>query len=135
MQVLPLLGKTAGFIVLLAVIVNSIIMCEVLGRKGASERLRLLHRLIGRVTMIGFVLFFIGMVPRLALAPQLPVIYALHAVVGLALIPLVAAKFLVAGRYRHYWNGLPALGFAITAATVIVIMFSSGVELMQALAK
>jgi|GEM_PF-2815670 len=110
-----------GMALLLLGAVNTILIFEVLGRRGASDKLRLLHRWLGRIFAVSFLAFFVYMVPRVAHFANFPTHTVFHGVFGLALFPVVLGKVLIVKRYKNYMNSLPVLGFGILLLTFLVI--------------
>ena len=57
----------AGAIILAALgIVNTVVIAEILGRRGGPEIFKLAHRWLGRIFMVLFSAFFVYMIPRVA---------------------------------------------------------------------
>jgi hypothetical protein len=126
MALLDRLSPYLGVILMLIGIVNPILMYELLGRRAKSPSFRRVHRWLGWVFVAGFFGLFAYMLPRIAGLEKFPVFALLHAVVGLALVPFVMAKVLVARRYTAYASSMPWLGFLILVGTLIVIMLTAG---------
>jgi hypothetical protein len=116
-------------------VVNAILMFEVLGGPKGAKSLREVHRWLGWIFVVVFVLFFIFMLPRAAHFGSFPVFAVLHAFVGMTLLPIVVAKPLVARRYKTYMGSMPELGFIILVGTFVLIMLSGGHMLIEALVK
>ena len=129
------LSVTLGIVLFLIGTANTVIMFEVLGRKGTPGSFRSLHRRLGNVFALGVIGFFIYMFPRAAHFGSFNPIQTVHAVLGTALVPLIVAKFLVARRYKAYWGAFPELGFIMSVVTFIVILLSSGHEIAEKLFK
>ncbi len=126
METVRMLGAIVGIVLLALGIVNTVLMCEVLGRKGAPNSYRLIHRWLGRIFVVAALGTFIYMFPRAAHLGQFPPHAVFHAFAGLALVPLVIAKYLVAARYRSFSVTMLGLGFAILTCLFIAIMLASG---------
>jgi hypothetical protein len=130
-----LVSLTLSIILLGVGMVATILMFEVLGRHGANPSFRLIHRWLGRSFVFIFLIFLIYMLPRAAYFASLPIYEMLHALLGLALFPLVVAKVLVVRRYKSFMGSLPTLGFVILLDTFLIIMLSSGYFLIRSMFK
>jgi hypothetical protein len=125
------LSVGAGFVLVTAAAVNTVLMCETLGRRGAPGSFRVIHRWLGWVIVAGFVGFLIYMLPR---AANFTAIYPhdiIHASLGFALLPAMVGKVLVVRRYKSYMGGLPTLGFAMFVALFVLIMLTAGYDLVK----
>jgi hypothetical protein len=125
MEALQAVIGTAGLGLLILGIINTALMCEVLGRKGGSKNHRSTHRWLGRIFLVITLVLFVYMFPRAAHFGKFPTFAVFHAVAGMALGVLVVAKYLIAVRYKSYVSSLPTFGFAILLITFIVIFLSS----------
>ncbi len=124
-----------GVVLLVIGVVNTVLMFEVLGGPKGAKRLREIHRWVGWIFVVAFVLFFVFMLPRAAHLGSFPLFAVLHAFVGMTLLPIVIAKTLVARRYKSYMGYMPQLGFIILVGTFVIIMLSGGHMLIEALVK
>ena len=125
METLKVISGVAGLVLLVVGIVNAVLMGEVMGRKGAQKNYRSLHKLLGRMFAVISILLFIFMIPRAAHFGQFPAYAVFHATAGICLIVLVAAKYLIAARYKSFTGALPVYGVALLSLTCIVVFLSS----------
>jgi hypothetical protein len=123
----------AGFGVLVLGTVNAVLMFEVLGRRNPSPALKLWHRRLGLLFVAVYCGLFVFMLPRAAFLGKLSTYTVFHAVVGMATLPVVIGKYLVARRYKAYAASMPVLGFLVLVGTFVVIMLSSGHSVLEAL--
>lgn len=118
-----------GTALLVMAIVNAFLMLEALAAKHQGSTFFVWHRRLGAIFVIVFLGIFFLMLPRAAFLRDMPVSALTHALAGLALLPLVLCKLLVARRYRLYKAALPSLGFLIVFFCYIT-MAMSGVLVM-----
>ncbi|MGC8603903.1 MAG: DUF6529 family protein [Desulfomonilaceae bacterium] len=118
-------------------IANTLVIAEILGRKGASapELLKSTHRWIGRIFMILFTAIFLYMAPRIGFFENMPVNFLIHGFLGIIIFTLLITKFCVVRRYKGYMSALPLLGVYIMLGTVLIVMSSVGVELFKYLSR
>ncbi len=117
-------------------IINTIIILEVLGRRGgAPEILKSAHRWLGRLFMAMFTAFFIYMVPRIAFFENIPVNFLIHGFLGMTVFILLIIKFCVVRRYKGYMTALPSIGVYIMLGSVLIVMSSAGVEIFKHLSR
>lgn len=114
-------------------IVNTLLMFETLGRRGAPGSLRSLHRWLGRIFVFVAVAQFVYMVPRIGHIGQFSFSQTFHAVLGLTLLPMIVWKILIVRRYKSYMGILPALGFTIMVVTFVAIALTAGPEILSGL--
>ena len=111
-----------GMLVLAAV--NAWLMLEAFGGRtppSASRRRATLHRWIGRAYVATYVVLLVSMV-RMALTMQeLGAVEAVHAALGLALLPLLLVKILIVRRYPPLQGALPLLGTAVLVLTFVTV--------------
>lgn len=125
MEALRIVSGIAGLGLLGLGIINALLMCEVLGRRGGSGSHRSAHRWLGRLFLVITLVLFAYMFPRVAHLGQFPTYAVFHAVAGMALAVLVVTKYLIVVRYKSYMSSLPTYGFIIIFTTFIVIFLSS----------
>ena len=125
MEALRVVSGIAGLGLLVLGIINTVLMCEVLGRKGGSKSHRSTHRRLGQLFLVITLVLFVYMFPRAAHFGQFPTYAVFHAVAGMALAVLVVAKFLIVVRYKSYMDSLPIFGFTILLITFVLIFLSS----------
>ncbi|MFC1834009.1 DUF6529 family protein [Thermodesulfobacteriota bacterium] len=133
MEVLKWIGVLCGVSLMVLGIVNTLLMFETLGRRGAPGSLRSLHRWLGRIFVFVAVVMFVYMIPRIGHIGQFSVSETFHAVLGLALLPLIVWKILIVRRYKSYMGILPALGFTIMVVTFVAITLTSGPVILSGL--
>ncbi len=131
MEVLKWIGFICGVSLTGLGIVNTLLMFETLGRRGAPGSLRPLHKWIGWTFVFVAVALFIYMIPRISHISRFPSSTTFHAVLGLALLPMVIWKVLIVRRYKSYMGILPALGFTIMVITFVAVILTTGPEIIS----
>jgi len=110
---------------LLCGLVAVLSMMSLLGRLGKSEgarQLRTTHRTVGWCFTVGYLIFFVTMIPKwTSNGPLLPTLLATHATLGLLLLPLLLVKHLVVRVFKKYYPALPYLGGRRFAIDYVVV--------------
>jgi hypothetical protein len=95
-------------------------------RKGDPEKLRRLHRKVGRAFVVLLLpLAFLGGRFWAAAGDGLAVRAGFHLVLALALIVLILLKILIVRGYRGFLRFAPTLGMTIFALTLLVFALSA----------
>lgn len=126
MTLLKLISLYSGAGLMVLGIVNTLLMFEMLGRRGAPASLRTLHRWLGRIFVLMTVALFIYMTPRLAHINQFTPHATFHAVLGLTLVIMSIWKVLIVWRYKAYMGVMPAFGFTLMVVAFVALMLTSG---------
>lgn len=113
--------------------VNTVLMFEVLGRRGGPDIFKWMHRWLGRVFLVLFTALFIYMLPRIAFLANVPVNFLVHGFLAMIVFILLIGKFLVVRRYKVYMSSLPLLGVYIMLGSILVVMSSAGIEVFKRL--
>lgn len=113
--------------------VNVLLMLEVIGQKGGLEGFRLIHRWIGRVFVLSFLVLFLFMVSRIRSLATFPTHILLHSVIALAIVPLAVGKYLVIKRYRHFTGSASLIGVIIATGTFVLVTMVVGPSLFAKL--
>jgi len=104
--------------------VNAWLMLEAFGGrtpKEASRRRAAMHRWIGRTFVVIYLVLLVSMV-RMALEHgELDAVEAVHAAVGMSLLPVLAVKILIVRRYPPLQGVLPLLGSLVLVLTVVAV--------------
>jgi len=120
-SILSLIWLAAGF-------VATVTMLRMLGGKPAGDKaksIKRVHRAFGFVFSIGYVAFLIYMVPRYqGNSPLMPSPFALHAYIGLALLPLLLVKHMIVRGFKKYYVALPYLGVTMFTLATLVVGFT-----------
>ncbi|MGA8831472.1 MAG: DUF6529 family protein [Desulfomonilaceae bacterium] len=122
----------AGAIILAVLgIVNTLLIVEILGRRGGPQIFKTAHRWLGRLFMILFSAFFVYMIPRIAFFENIPVNFLIHGFLGMAVFVFLIIKLCVVLRYKGYMTALPLMGLYIMLGTILIVMSSAGLELFK----
>jgi hypothetical protein len=122
----------AGAIILAALgIVNTVVIAEILGRRGGPDIFKLAHRWLGRIFMVLFSAFFVYMIQRVAFFENTPVNFLIHGFLGMAVFIALIIKLCVVRRYKGYMTALPLIGVYIMLGTILIVMSSAGLELFK----
>lgn len=111
--------------------VNTLVILEVLGRKGGRNSLRSLHRWLGLCFVVLFTGLFIYMVPRIAFFENVPVNFLVHGFTAIVVFSLLIVKLIVVRRYKLYMSSLPSIGLYLMIGTILIAMSSVGVALFK----
>lgn len=126
----------AGAIILAALgIVNTVVIAEILGRRGGPDIFKLAHRWLGRIFMVLFSAFFVYMIPRVAFFENTPVNFLIHGFLGMAVFITLIIKLCVVRRYKGYMMALPLIGVYIMLGTILIVISSAGLELFKHLSR
>ena len=113
---------------LLCGLVAVLSMLSLLGRIGKGEgtrHLRTIHRTAGWCFTIGYLAFFVIMIPKwTSNGPLLPTPLVTHATLGLLLFPLLMVKHLVVRAFKKYFPALPYLGVILFTIAFVVVGFT-----------
>jgi hypothetical protein len=112
-------------------IVNTLVILEVLGRKGGRNSLRVLHRWLGFCFVILFTGLFVYMVPRIAFFENIPVNFLVHGFTAIVVFSLLIVKLIIVRRYKLYMGSLPSIGLYLMIGTILIAMSSAGVALFK----
>jgi hypothetical protein len=123
----------AGVLLICLGIFNVLIMLEILGRKGSSGKLRNIHRWAGRTFVVGFLAFFVYMLPRARFMGGLPAYELFHSLMAFAVIPLVIGKYLVVTRYKNYLGSAVQLGVIVMIGALLIVVTTAGPNLLSKL--
>lgn len=113
--------------------VNTVLMFEVLGRRGGPDTFKSIHRWLGRVFLVLFTVLFVYMLPRIAFLANIPVNFLVHGFLSMIVFILLIGKFLVVRRYKVYMPSLALLGVYIMLITILIVMSSAGIEVFKRL--
>ena len=133
MEVLKSIGLILGVSLTALGIVNTLLMFETLGRRGAPGSLRALHGWLGRIFVFVAVALFVYMIPRIGHIGQFSLSETFHAVLALALLPMIVWKVLIVRRYKSYMGILLALGFTIMVITFVAVALTAGPVILSGL--
>jgi len=100
----------------------------------APKSLILLHRLLGYVFLLLYLVLMVQMVPRLwAYQVELPARTVAHLVMGLAIGAVLLVKILIVRVFRHLESAtVPLLGIVLFVCTTILIGLSAPLALREA---
>ena len=104
--------------------VNAWLMLEAFGGrtpKDASRRRAALHRWFGRTYGVMYVVLLVSMLAMAVGRAELNAVEAVHAALGLGLLPLLVVKILIARRYPPLQGALPLLGSALLVFTFVTV--------------
>ncbi len=132
------LVQTILAILLLVIgVIACVLMLEVLGRPGRAEDpsgKRAVHRLLGRVFIVLYVIMFLWMLPKAAWhsvqnEPYSSRAFA-HVFLALSLVPLLAAKVATVRRYKALMQSTPLMGVLIASLTYLLVVLTAGHEIV-----
>ncbi len=118
-------------------VIAGVLMLEVLGRPGRAEDpsgKRAIHRLLGRVFIVLYVIMFLWMLPKAAWhsvenEPYSSRAFA-HVFLALSLVPLLVAKVATVRRYKAFMQSAPFMGVVIISVTYLLVALTAGNEIV-----
>lgn len=123
----------SGLLLICLGILNVLVMLEIQGKKVNSRRLGNIHRWVGRIFIVGFLAFFVYMLPRARFLGGLPAYELFHALMAFAVVPLVIGKYLVVTRYKNYLGSAVQLGVIIMTGALLIVITTAGPILLTKL--
>ncbi|NOZ21216.1 MAG: hypothetical protein GXP25_09010 [Planctomycetes bacterium] len=122
-SILSLLWLLCGFAAVVAMLLR-------LGSRAAwakSPMILWAHRILGGSFVIGYIIFLICMIGLYQVnAPRLPLPLALHAYLGVLLLPILLLKELIVRFFKRYFTALPYVGMVIFCVAFLVVAFTGG---------
>jgi hypothetical protein len=95
------------------------------GRSTAPRFWTQMHRLLGGLYVLIYVVLMVEMIPRLwEYQVELPARTVMHAVMGIVIGVMLVAKIAIIRWFQHFGTSLPALGLGLLAATIVLATLS-----------
>ena len=95
------------------------------GRSTAPRFWTQMHRLLGGLYVLIYVVLMVEMIPRLwEYQVELPARTVMHAVMGIVIGVMLVAKISIIRWFQHFGTSLPALGLGLLAATIVLATLS-----------
>ncbi|MBT9561057.1 MAG: hypothetical protein IV100_33850 [Myxococcales bacterium] len=95
------------------------------GRSTAPRFWTQMHRLLGGLYVLIYVVLMVEMIPRLwEYQVELPARTVMHAVMGIVIGVMLVAKIAIIRWFQHFGKSLPALGLGLLAATIVLATLS-----------
>ena len=95
------------------------------GKSTAPRFWTQVHRLLGLIFVIIYVVLMVEMIPRLwEYQVELPARTVMHAVMGMVIGILLIAKIAIIRWFQHFGKSLPALGLGVMACTIVLATLS-----------
>ncbi|MEW6349163.1 MAG: hypothetical protein AB1646_08880 [Thermodesulfobacteriota bacterium] len=125
-------------IVLVAIgVIAAVLMLEVLGRPGRAENpsgKRAIHRLLGWVFIVLYLIMFVWMLPKAAWYSEQNEPYSsrafAHIFLALSLVPLLVAKVATVRRYKAFMQSAPLMGVLIASLTYLLVALTAGHDMV-----
>lgn len=95
------------------------------GKSSAPKLWTMMHRIVGILYAVIYVVLMIEMVPRLwAYQVELPARTVIHASMGITIGVLLVTKVAIIRWFQHFGQALPSLGFGLLLCTLILATLS-----------
>jgi len=90
-----------------------------------ARHLRTTHRTVGWCFTLGYLAFFVTMIPKwTSNGPLLPAPHVTHATLGLLLFPMLMVKHLIVRVFKKYFPSLPYLGVMLFTISFVAVGLS-----------